>query len=381
MAGITLRQALSLPVVTGMVSTVATPLSLFQRHLGMLPGGPNVSQYGGREFVWDIYDKTRKLAKGRGPANGPATSALQIIKQGRAGAVRLHEKEYLAADRLFRLRGMGQGYDTPLDPRGQEYLDQQTGTLGQKFRNAREFMVASMLKGGFDLKFSGDDWLLTTLGSGDVSISSQIPAGNLSQLDMLGEGNILGDWSNAATEIITDLFEINRAMTILTGRMLTDIFIDSIGMTKIQNNTQVKATGGTANTYFQNFDKNPQTNAEGLQNGGYQIVLKGFPQATFHVYDGVFEIGATNTVTPVIPTGKIMFLPAPVGGSVPWTKMLEGSEIVMENVMDDGQERFGMAAWTEKSTQPAGWEIIGVDNALPVLYNPAAVAYGTSWTP
>jgi hypothetical protein len=61
--------------------------------------------------------------------------------------------------------------------------------------------------------------------------------------------------------------------------------------------------------------------------------------------------------------------------------MLEGSEIVMENVMDDGQERFGMAAWTEKSTQPAGWEIIGVDNVLPVLYNPAAVAYGTSWTP
>jgi len=41
-----------------------------------------------------------------------------------------------------------------------------------------------------------------------------------------------------------------------------------------------------------------------------------------------------------------------------------------------GSERFGFAAWTERTTQPAGWDMLGLDNGLPGLYIPKALAYG-----
>ena len=45
--------------------------------------------------------------------------------------------------------------------------------------------------------------------------------------------------------------------------------------------------------------------------------------------------------------------------------------------MDAGREVFGFHSWASKVIDPPGMEIKMVDNGLPALYNPNAVAFGT----
>ena len=79
-----------------------------------------------------------------------------------------------------------------------------------------------------------------------------------------------------------------------------------------------------------------------------------------------------GTETNILPDGALLGTPNP---SSDWAEWMEGSEIVAENVMDPGTERYGFHPWLERTTQPAGWDLIGVDNGLPALYIPNSVVY------
>jgi hypothetical protein len=56
-----------------------------------------------------------------------------------------------------------------------------------------------------------------------------------------------------------------------------------------------------------------------------------------------------------------------------WVRMYHGGEYVVENPGMPGVLRRGYYFWREYCTQPSMMELIGLMNAVPVLYNPRVV--------
>jgi hypothetical protein len=374
---VSLEQLLSSHVITRVISRIKTPQSALQSWFGMLPGGPNVNPVGGRRTGWDIFDRTRLLAKGRAPGTGPASSAPQVIGHVLATIYRSHEKILLQDERLFRTRPLGRGWGE-VDVMGQRYVAAQQAMLAQKFYNVREFMISRMLRGGFYLHAVGNDDLLPSdVATGSLmTVDYRVPSGNKGRLDMLGEGNILDTtWSAANTDIPKHLFSINRAFEQLHGRPLRHVWLNSKMFAHVLNNNAVKGLSGTANVVFSEWAASPYTSAEGVPDTGHTVVLRGLPWLTWHVYDAGLEVwnGSTFAFTQFFPDNYAAFLPDPGND---WVELHEGSEIVRENLMDPGTERYGLFGWSEPTTQPAGFELIMVDNCLPALYVPKCVAWG-----
>jgi len=373
MAGeVSLDQVLMSPVVTRVISTIKTPQSLLTSYFGARPGGPNSNPVGGHHTGWDIFDRTRTIAHGRAPGTGPGTITPQVVGHVTAQIYRAHEKMMLLDEKLHRKRALGANWGT-IDSRGQRYITAQEGYMAQRFLNSREFMLSRMLRGGFDLLQSGDDWIAVDIGSGTFTIDYQVPSGNKSKLNMLGAGDIIGtSWDDAAADVIGDCFAINKAFEQLHGRPLRHVWVNSTVMGYLLVNTGLKNAAGTANVTFSEFAPRNFTGPDGVQDTGFEVIFRGLPWLRFHVYDAGLDVN--GTYTQFFDDTHATFLP---DIDATWFEMHEGSEIVRENVLDPGTERYGLSAWVEPHTQPAGFEMISVDNCLPVLYVPKCVAYGT----
>ena len=195
---------------------------------------------------------------------------------------------------------------------------------------------------------------------------------------MLGAGDILGtSWANAAADIIADIYKINAAFEQLHGRPLRHVWCNSTIMGYLMVNTGLKNAAGTANIVFESLTPSAERSVEGIPDTGFEIRFRALPWLAFHVYDGGLEVyssAGVPTYTKFLDDTHAVFLPD-VDSS--WFELHEGSEIVRENRLSQGDERFGLQAWTEVTTQPAGFELIGVDNCLPVPYVPSCIAYGT----
>jgi len=377
MPNISIDQLLSYSVVSRLVSRVRSPISMFQRFLGVLPGGPNTTAVGGHVDGWDIFDRTRKVAKGRAIESGPATSMPQKVGHVTAQMVRLHEKIHLHYSRIFRRRPLGEPFGT-VDPMGQRYVAQQAAHLGRRFANAREFVLSQCLCGGkFDLLVNGDDLIPVKAGNGTYEIDFQIPAGNRDQLDMLGDGDIIDtSWDNANADVIGHCLKIRSAGEQLHGFPYRHAFTDSTIIKYLMNNTGLKEAAGTANVVFADWRESPEVSEEGIPDTGHIVVFRALPWLVWHVYDAGLEIGVEGSESFVkfFDGTTVLFLPDP---SPDWLEMHEGSEVVVENVMAEPREVFGMGAWTEQITQPAGFELLAVDNFIPALYIPSVPVFGT----
>lgn len=367
---VALHQLLGSATVTRAISRIKTPMSRFQTFLGHQPGGPSNVDQGGKIFGYDVFNRTRNIAMGRPPGTGPATRSPQILGHVNVSAYRAHEKTLLLEERIFRTRPIG-GQWGDVDRRGQQYVTKQQDYLAQLFRNNREFMCSRMLHGAFDVLISGDNWVPVDEGSGTFTVDFKVPSGNKLKGDMLGAGDIIGTtWSNTASDIPQDCFQINSAFEQLHGRPLRHVWINSTGILNLMNNVKLQGLAGTANRVFTTFEPTGQKNDQGIEDTGFTVTFEGLPWLTFHVYDAGLDVD--GTFTKFIPDTHAIFTPDP---SPDWTEFYNGSEIVKENVLAPGSERFGLSAWTESTTQPAGFELLGLDIGLPVLYVPAAVAY------
>lgn len=371
---VTLQQLLGTLTVTKAISRIKTPMQRLQSFFGMLPGGPSVNPVGGRQAAWDIFDKTRSIATGRPPVSGPTNVPVQKIGQQSAPMFRASEKILLEEERIFRTRPIGGNFGE-VDSRGQRYVAQQEAYLAQRFMNLREFMVSRMLRGEFYIKINNGDELTVTDSSAspNIKVDFLVPAGNKSQLNINGGGNtISATWSNIATPIVDNILALNAAYEQAHGFPLRHVWCDSIIWGYVMNNTQVRNLGGSANQVFSQFAPTGLTNSEGIQDTGFTGVLRAIPWLTWHVYDAGLDVD--GTFTKFFPSTAAAFLPDPDSRIFEW---YEGSEIVAENVMDAGQERYGMSAWTTRVIDPAGFELKAVDNGLPVVYIPKAIGWGT----
>lgn len=367
-----LNQMLSSSVVTRVLSTIKVPNDRIQTWLGINPDGPGARDVGGKVAEWDVFDHTRKLARGRPSGTGPGTRSPQIIGHVTMAMYRSHEQIPLLLDRIFRTRPLGGQYGE-VDRAGTQYVTAQERYLAQLFRNTREFIASRVLRGGFQVKITGDDFDPVDSG-GHFSVNLQVPAGNKNQLNMLGGGDIINtSWATVATaDIMQDCMQINAAFEQLHGYPLRHVWCNSTMIANVFNNAKMQAMAGTANRVFRQFTPTGILGPDGTEDTGFTVVFEALPWLTWHVYDGGLEVD--GSFTKFFPDTNAAFLPDP---NPDWLEWLNGSEMVAENLMDGGSEKMGLAGWTTKQIDPAGFALKSLDSGMAALYKPNCVVWAT----
>jgi hypothetical protein len=347
------------------ISQLELPGTSLQNLFGWGLGGSNVARQGGRNFTYDVFNVTRKVATARVPAQSMNYVKPQSVSSVSATFPRAAEKIQLFDEDLLNRRAIG-GPNGGLD-RSETFVTRQEAYLAQRFANLIEFQTAAMFRGSYSYTTDGD-LLRHGFSGGDTTVTFQVPAGNLDQLNMLGTGNILNaDWATTSTDIPAHLHAINAAMIQLTGMGLAHVVLTSVGWQYVVKNTKVQDEGGSAGPVF---DSLRRTSA-----GEFTAVLRALPWVTFHVIDYGLEIwdGSAETFTKLVQDDHAAFLPEP---SPRWVQYLEGSELVTEGPNGPKHERFGFYPYAYATHDPSGWELCAVFNGIPALYTPAALAYG-----
>lgn len=378
---ITLQQLFQTETITRVVSRFKTPLSLLQNFYGLQVGGPAAMNVSGRYVGWDIFDRTRMIARMRAPGAPPGTRSHKPVGHVSAQVMRLHEKIVILQEYVARTRPLGAQFGT-LDGNAQMYVRRQLEFGTQLFRNAREYMVSRLFRGGWGVRYVGDDWYFTELGQGHFDVNMQLPPDHTGRLRLGGDSDIItSSWEDPSTPVISHILKINAAFERLQGRPLRHIWINSVTFGWLLLNTELQAVGGTAYRIFDSMTRREMKSEEGIPDTGFDVVFRALPLWTFHVYDGVLAAPSSTVdgtdaaqVEKIIPDGRAIFTPDP---SSDWCGIINGSEYVAENVMDEGREVFGFHNWTTRVIDPAGWEIKFLDNSLPALFIPKAIAYGT----
>ena len=376
-------------VVIEVITRIREGQGRLSRLFGMNLGGKNVTNIDGRYATFRIFDHTREPAFGRAPGSGPATISNQPIGQVPVQMARFHEKKVLDYEQLGNLSLLA-GPNSQVDLAGQDYIARQEGDMAERINSAIELMVAGMVSyGAFYLKMVGENFIpfLAPPTSGNyLTINFNVPAGNQNQLNFFGTGNVIdAPWSQPGTSILRQLMNLKAAFVQLHGRPLKDVLINSTTWYKLVTNTEIKNVGGSSITTFASYDQVKEKDMDGEETNAYQAVLRADPTITWHIIDDVLAIGGggdpsyasgTATLVKEVPDNVAIFLP-PLESAKRWTKMVHGSEPVVEKDGEMPQIRKGLYCWNRPVCQPSGIELISLLNAMPILEVPKSLAIGT----
>lgn len=396
---VSLHELLQPQIILDVVSRIREGQGRLGRWLGFQPNrfdprrvalsGPNTVQGDARYATFRIFDHTRVVAKAMAPGTGPATVAPNPVGDVRVSCARFHEKIPLSYEELGNLSPIV-GPNSQVDTGGQDYVQRQERHIAVQFNNAIELMSTGMIQDSLYFVQQGEHWLpqlsAPTASQFGFQVPFQVPAGNKSQLNMLGTGNIIdAPWNNAGAKIFQHMQKIKMAMAQLSGYPLMHVWVNSGTWYNVITNTEVRNLGGTAATPFAEFDKVPENGMDGLPTGEYQAILKADPTIKWHVNDQVLVTGsdidpsystapAAATIVKIVPDTAAFFLTEP---SSLWTRMYHGGEHVVENPGMKGVLRRGYYFWHEYVTQPSAIDLIGLLNAVPLLYIPKVVVPAT----
>ena len=390
-----LTQFLQPQVILRVISRIRDKYGFMGRFFGFQPdrfdpdsvtmSGPNTlsSNSSVRTAVYRIYDATRVVAKFRAPGTGPATVAVNPAGQVPISVARFHQKIDLEAEFLGNLSKL-LGPNSVIDSAGQDYLTRQEGSMARQFSNAVEMMATGMARDSLYFSISGDDWYpqftAPTIGT---QINFQIPAGNKNQLNMLGTGPIIGtSWANTGAPILNDIAAITAAYVQLSGYAMTDVIVNSLTWQTILLNTQIRNQGGVSNTVYAEWDREPERFMDGAPGVYYAGKLRALPNVRWHICDDVLALNTDidpsystapsgATLAKVVPDTMAIFCTEP---NSEWVQLYHGGEYVCENPGTPLVFRGGYYAWKEYTTQPSAVSILGVLNAIPLLYIPRAIA-------
>ncbi|MHC2068918.1 major capsid protein [Bremerella sp. T1] len=362
----TIQDLLAPSTVVAAISQLDLPGSSLQKLFGWGLSGTNKQKHRGREFAYDIFNHTRKVATARGPGQASARTSPQSIGKITGAFPRAAETISLLDEDLLNRRALGESGNT-LDAMGQSYVTRQEAYLAQRFVNLVELQTAAMLRGKYGYTALGDD-LIHGFGNGDVTVDFQIPDSHRGQLDMLGEGNLLdADWADPQTDIPGHLQDINAALVQRCGMGLSHVVLTGIGWQHVVNNEVVQDMGGSTNQVYASLER--------ASAGEFRATLRALPWVTFHVVDYGLEVfdGSEEVFTKLVEDDHAAFLPEI---SPRWTHYLEGSEIVTDGPGGNRAEQYGFYATSYATHDPSGWNLMAVMNGIPALTIPEAVAYG-----
>ena len=368
-------------VVKGMWSEVLTPYNVWQDFFKLGPGGEKCEMSETRRVAIDIVDDDRTVASGRAPGADAAVIPPMVLGNRPITVPRSFEKMGLDFELLNNIRAIGEGASN-LDKRGMQYVKQMVAHMARRGRRWREFMIWGMLRGTAKFDRNGVDWIPIdpAAASADFTIDWQIPADHKDQA-----GGIIGEsWDTSTTEIITDLAQLTAQSEEDSGMPLTHAWVNHSRMVKILNNDQVKAMGGTANTAFEtwNFQESKQDGIEssGIPQvkAGTEIVLRGFPQITWHVTNRVTKLdngAGTGTQTTVKYLGDDEVILHP-DLSYEWYKGFEVKESTNQVTGTAPVDVYGMSTWIKFPVDrdvPQYW-LFALDNFMPAC-NPNAIFF------
>lgn len=378
-----LQQLLAPQVLTNTISQVAASSDWLTNLFGVQPGGKNVLNFGhGRNGAYHIYNHVRKVARGRAPGTAAARGATNPMARVDFTYPRMHDSRSLPAEQLHNL---GRIEDPATrDVAGAAMISRQTDTLGEMAANWRKAQLVGQLRDSLYIGLSGDDEYLSwtdpassTVGS--VRINGRMPAGNKSQLNMLGTGNIIdASWAVAGTNIPGHIGQINAAFQQLCGGHLAACICGTTIWNHVINNTKVAATHGSANAPFRILERAELDPVIGsTMKNVYRAVLNVYPDIVWYITDEGLDIGApgSESYSKIVEDTKCLFV-----GFEPGDKILsayEGSEPIAE--YDNGPEtvKVGLSSWSVKRSNPTSTDLFVLDNALVVNHVPNSVAYGT----
>lgn len=361
----TTEEILAPKTILKAVSQLDLPGTALQRLFGWGVNGRNKTRQSGRGFSYDVFDRTRLVATGRGPGQESGRPEPGKISAVVGTFPRAAETIVLKDEDLLNRRPIGRSAAS-LDDGGESYITRQEIHLAQRFANLVEFQTAAMLRGSYTYAADGAD--LQHGFDGEHSINFGIPAGNLDALDMLGDGDLItASWDNTGTDIPRQLQNINAAMVQTTGMGLAHVLLTGVGWQAVINNTKVQAQGGSSNVAFESLQR--------VGSGEFTAVLRAIPWITFHVIDYGLDVWSNGGVgyMKLLEDNHAAFIPQI---SPRWVQYLEGSEIVTEGPNGPKSEQFGFYAYGYPTHDPSGWNLSAVFNGIPALYTPSAIAYG-----
>lgn len=247
-----LHEVLSTQVTTRVVSREAGANHYLLQLFGMVPGGRNERQVGHRQFGYDIFNDTRTVAQGRLPGVAAGTATRQAVGRVQGVFPRMNEKLILLAEELHNFRVLG-GPNSIFDNRGVQYTLRQQRYMGQRAGNWRMALLAGMLRGGLIYAHQSGDSVYYDFTSTGASwtIDWQMPAGNKTQLDITGGGDIItGTWATTTNDIPLMLNNINAALQQVVGTILGTIICPINVWQAVINNDYVQSLAGISNPPF-----------------------------------------------------------------------------------------------------------------------------------
>ncbi len=372
-----LHQILQPITLTKVISRQMAAERWILQFMGMQPGGPNEEYFGhGRDGSYQIYNNTRKIGRGRAPGTAAAIASREPVSRVPITYPRMHEEVQLSAEELHNLAQIG-------DPRvrdeaGATMIRRQTETLAQKAANWRAAQVFGSLRDQLYVTVNGDDWYFNFTSAGSqFQIATQMPAGNKTQLDMLGGGNLITtSWDNANADIPKHLNDIDAAFQQLYGGRLQNVICQGSIWQHVIKNDHVASQAGIANTPFRRFERVVGTREDGSPMNVAVGELTCRPGVLFYITDEGLDLGApgSETFTKYVGDNSAIFLPDVNQGIYSWQ---QGSEPIAEYDGGPKTVRVGMSSWSKESSNPTATELFILDNGLFINHIPNSSAYGT----
>ena len=372
-----IQQILQPITLTKVVSRQMAAEKWILQFMGMAPGGANEEFFGhGRDGSYQVFNNTRQIARGRAPGTAAASAKRNPIGRVPITYPRQHERIEMLAEDLHNLSTIGD--PRTRDEAGAAMIRRQMSFQAQKAANWRATLVIGMLRDELFVHTDGDDWTMnfTTAGS-QFRINHQMPAGNKTQLDMLGTGNIIGQsWDNPSADIPGDLNGIDAAFQELYGGRLENIICTGAIWQHVLNNDNTASQAGISNTAFRRFERMVGTREDGSPLNVSVGEISARPGLLFYITDEGLDLGApdSETFTKYVGANEAIFMPNVDIGTFSFQL---GSEPIAE--FDGGPKttRVGLSAWSKESADPTVTAIYVLDNGLAINHIPNSVAYGT----
>jgi len=374
MANASIAQMLTPTYTAKAVSRVASGSNFIMSEFGMQPGGPNEMPVHGRKFSYDIFNDTRKIGKSTAPNQPFPVSTRNPVGTVANTIPRMADSLILLLDELHNYRAIGgpQVYDAM----GAKNIEKYQRILGQKASNFRMALIGGMLRGKIYGHAHGTELYYDYTSTSPIwTVDFQMPTGNLTQLDMLGAGNILNvSWANPQANIPYHLMQINAAFQQLVGSSLQVCIVNSSTWNYIVNNDYVLQLAGAVNKPFEIWSRQEGTSQNGRKWTVQNATINAFPLCRFIITDEGLDLGTpgSETYTKFIPDGYAWFGPEP---SSDYFEMLVGDEPISKGPNVAASPVRGLDAWTVPNHNPTSVQMFILDNCMPTLYVPASTAF------
>ena len=378
-----MQEILKPSFVTKIVSRIRTPGAVLSNFFGVNIGGRNVEQVKlpTPQYTYDIFDKTRKVARGRFRGAPAGSIAPNSVGNNTVTIGRFAQKLPMDYTTIASIRALGENAGVT-DRMGKRYIEKQSEYANQHHSNLREFVIGSLLRGGvYYLHASGDDLIPSYTSSGAlftndllVPASNELIAGSFAAgLAMdTGSNTITATWATITNDIPLMLQRVSAGFERQVGEPLRYVVCNHTVWNNVISNTPVRQLAGTSSSPWASWDRDTLKAPDGTPLGVQVARIKGLDWIGWLITDHGLDIydGSSETFTKIVPDDYCLF----TTDISDWLMGIEGTEIVKQNDMAAPEEATGMFGWIMEKADPARFELHSVQNFALELNRPKALA-------